>query len=57
MNSKFLSNQDGESDIIDVDLINLLKYCNELYHKHKINDEDYQEELLMKSIELGKKNK
>jgi hypothetical protein len=44
------------SKLIDLELINLLKFCNDLKNKHKETD-DYQEEIMMKSIELGKKSK
>jgi hypothetical protein len=44
---------DDPSKLIDIELINLLKYCKNLM-KTK-DDEDYQEEVMMKSIELGKK--
>jgi CTD small phosphatase-like protein 2 len=44
---------DDPSKLIDLELINLLKYCKELMLKK--DDEDYQEEVMMKSIELGKK--
>jgi hypothetical protein len=44
------------SKLIDLELINLLKFCNDLKNKHKETDE-YQEEVMMKSIEFGKKTK
>jgi hypothetical protein len=44
---------DDPSKLIDLELINLLKYCKELMLKK--DDDDYQEEVMMKSIELGKK--
>jgi len=44
---------DDPSKLIDIELINLLKYCKTLM-KTK-DDDDYQEEVMMKSIELGKK--
>lgn len=44
------------SKLIDLELVNLLKFCNDLKIKHKQTD-DYQEEVMMKSIELGKKQK
>jgi len=43
------------SKLIDLELINLLRYCNEL-KQYKEND-DYQEDIMLKSIELGKKSK
>ena len=43
---------DDPSKLVDLELINLLKYCKNL---SKIKDsEDYQEEVMMKAIELGK---
>jgi TFIIF-interacting CTD phosphatase-like protein len=44
------------SKLIDLELVNLLKFCNDLKNKHKDTDE-YQEEVMMKSIEFGKKTK
>ena len=43
--------------LIDLELLNLLKYCGELFNAYKNNNEDYQEEIMLKSIELGKKTK
>lgn len=40
------------SNLVDIELIKLLKYCGEL-KKFQSND-DYQEEVMMKSFELGK---
>lgn len=37
-----------------MELVNLLKFCNDLKIKYKDTD-DYQEEVMMKSLELGKK--
>jgi hypothetical protein len=42
--------------LIDLELIKLLKFCNDLKIKYKATDE-YEEDLMMKSIELGKKTK
>lgn len=44
------------SKLIDLELVNLLKFCHDLKEKHKETD-DYQEDLLNKSNELGKKSK
>jgi hypothetical protein len=44
------------SKLIDLELIKLLKFCDDLKLKHKKTDE-YEEDLMMKSIELGKKTK
>ena len=43
--------------MIDLELLNLLKFCGELYDAYKHSNEDYQEEIMLKSIELGKKTK
>jgi hypothetical protein len=40
-----------------MELLNLLKYCSEMQQKYKFDNEDYSEEIMMKSIELGKKTK
>ena len=45
------------SKLIDHELLNLLKFCNDLHNAYKLNNEDYQEDIMMKSIELGKKIK
>jgi hypothetical protein len=44
------------SKLIDLELIKLLKFCDDLKKKHKKSDE-YEEDLMMKCIELGKKTK
>jgi hypothetical protein len=56
----FGSNEDksmmAEKDptkLIDLELVNLLKFCNDLKEKYK-DDDDYQEDIMMKSMELGK---
>ena len=49
-------NNDKEQ-LIDVELVNLLRYCEDLYNKHKKDNENYSEEIMLKSIELGKKTK
>ena len=43
------------SKLIDLELVNLLRYCHELL-AHK-DDEDYQDEIMLKSIQLGRKTK
>ena len=45
------------SKLIDLELLNLLKFCGDLFNTYKHNNEDYQEEIMLKSIELGKKQK
>ena len=44
------------SKLIDLELVKLLKYCHDLKNQHKETME-YQEEVMMKSVELGKKSK
>jgi hypothetical protein len=53
---KGLMAEKDPSKLIDLELVNLLKFCNDLKVKHKETD-DYQEEVMMKSLELGKKTK
>ena len=56
MGEKGLMAETDPSKLVDLELVNLLKYCHELKEKHKETD-DYQEEIMLKSIELGKKQK
>ena len=44
------------SKLIDMELVNLLKFCNELKKKHADTDE-YQDEVMAKSVEFGKKTR
>lgn len=44
-------------DLIDAELISLLKFCNDLYNETKNENPDYEDELMMKSMELGKKTR
>jgi hypothetical protein len=43
--------------LIDIDLINLLKLCGILLTKYKDQNEEYQDELMMKSFSLGLRSK
>ena len=43
------------SKLIDLELVNLLRYCHEL-QSHK-ETEDYQDEIMLKSLQLGTKTK
>lgn len=54
--SKNLGSEFDPSKLIDIELIKLLRYCKQLEAKHK-DTEEYQEDLMLKSIELGKKTK
>lgn len=49
--------EEHPSKLIDLELLNLLKFCGDLHDTYKLNNEDYQEEIMLKSIELGKKTK
>ena len=53
---KSMMAEKNPSKLIDLELVNLLKFCNDLKNKFKDTD-DYQEEIMMKSLELGKKTK
>lgn len=53
---KGLMAEKDPNKLIDLELVNLLKFCNDLKLKYKDTD-DYQEEIMMKSLELGKKTK
>lgn len=48
--------QDDPSQLCDLELINLLKFCHELQKKHKDTDE-HMDEVMDKSLEIGKKLK
>lgn len=43
------------SKLIDLELVNLLRYCHELT-RHK-ETEDYQDEIMLKSLQLGTRSK
>jgi len=51
------ADENHPSKLIDLELLNLLKFCGDLFDVYKNNNEDYQEEIMLKSIELGKKVK
>ena len=51
---KSMMGEKNPAKLIDLELVNLIKFCNDLKNKHK-DTEDYQEEVMMKSVELGKK--
>jgi hypothetical protein len=58
LGAKSIMQQDEHpSKLIDLELLNLLKFCGDLFTTYKHNNEDYQEEIMLKSIELGKKQK
>ena len=44
-------------NLIDRDLVDLLKFCYKLYQQNKEGNDDYATNLYMKSFELGKKVK
>ena len=51
---KSVAGTSDPSKLIDFELIKLLQYCDTL-KKSKEDDEDYQEDILLKSLDLGKK--
>lgn len=50
--NKGLMNETDPSKLIDLELVNLLKFCHNLKTKHS-QTEDYQDNVMMNSIELG----
>ena len=54
--SKNMMDEQDPSKLIDLELVKLLKFCNDLKLKYKETDE-HQEDVMMKSLELGKKTK
>jgi hypothetical protein len=48
--------KENTSKLIDLELVRLIKFCNDLQKNNKHKDE-YQEELMMKALEIGKKTK
>jgi hypothetical protein len=53
---KNLTGGGDPNNLIDLELVGLLKFCNDLKIKYKDTD-DHAEEIMMKSIEVGKKTK
>ncbi len=53
---KNMTDETDPSKLIDLELVKLLKFCNDLKLKYKETD-DHQEAVMMKSLELGKKTK
>ena len=53
---KSMTGQKDPRKLIDLELVNLLKFCNNLKTKHKETDE-YQDEIMDKALELGKQVK
>ena len=50
-----MGNEEDPSKLIDLELVNLLRYCHELL-QHKEQD-DYQDSIMLKSIQIGTKTK
>lgn len=44
------------SKLIDLELVNLIKFCNDLKLKYKDTDE-HEDEVMSKGLEIGKKKK
>jgi hypothetical protein len=56
-NGVTIGTEDNQTaNLIDVDLVNLLKYCKQLKKKH-YSTEEYKEEVLLKEVTLGKTDK
>ena len=45
------------TELIDFELVHLLQLCNMLHHRHKIGNDDYEDDIMMKSFSLGQKTK
>jgi hypothetical protein len=43
--------------LIDMKLIETLRFCHMLYQANKVSNDDYASIVLMKSVELGKRRK
>jgi len=50
-----MGGEEDPSKLIDLELVNLLRYCHELL-QHKETD-DYQDEIMLKSLQLGTKTR
>lgn len=50
------ASKENASKLIDLELVRLIKFCNDLQKNNKHKDE-YQEDLMMKALEIGKKTK
>lgn len=48
--------KNNQSKLIDMQLVKLIKFCNDIYVKHH-DSVEYQEELMMRALEIGKKEK
>lgn len=48
--------KENTSKLIDLELVRLIKFCNDLQNNNKQKDE-YQEDLMMKALEIGRKTK
>ena len=49
---KGLAGESDPSKLIDLELVNLLKFCDNLKEKHK-ESEEHQDNVMMQSTELG----
>lgn len=50
------ADKENTSKLIDLELVRLIKFCNDLQKNNKDKDE-YMEELMLKALEIGKKTK
>lgn len=55
-NDKSMMAEKDPSKLIDLELVKLLKFCNTL-KKDNQEKEEYQDELMMKGLSIGKKSK
>lgn len=55
-NAEGTDKKSNTSKLIDLELVRLIKFCNDLYVKHKHSDE-YQEDIMMKALEIGKQTR
>ena len=53
--SALIGGEEDPSKLIDLELVNLLRYCHELMQQKE--NEEYQDEVMLKSIQLGAKTK
>lgn len=51
-----MANEIDPRKLIDLDLVNLLRYCKELQDR-KDTDDEFQVEVMMKSFQLGTKTR
>lgn len=55
-NDKSMMAEKDPSKLIDLELVRLLNFCNNLKNKHQ-ETEEYQENVMMKTFSIGKNTK